>query len=106
MGQRYRAADFRRTTKPIRSIRCGSRCGKTRFPSADKATYPGFLEEFQGAAPGAKIYFTPQPLFFNVTTDWAVALQKMYAGQVSVDDGLDQLAANITQQLSDAGITN
>jgi multiple sugar transport system substrate-binding protein len=76
------------------------------FQSRLKATYPGFLEEFQGAAPGAKIYFTPQPLFFNVTTDWAAALQKMYAGQVSVDDGLDQLAANITQQLSDAGITN
>jgi multiple sugar transport system substrate-binding protein len=76
------------------------------FKTRLNATYPGFLEEFNGAAPGAKIYFTPQPLFFNVTTDWAAALQKMYAGQVSVDDGLDQLATNIASQLSDAGITN
>jgi multiple sugar transport system substrate-binding protein len=76
------------------------------FKTRLNATYPGFLDEFNGAAPGAKIYFTPQPLFFNLTTDWAAALQKMYAGQIPVDEGLDQLANNITSQLSDAGISN
>jgi multiple sugar transport system substrate-binding protein len=75
---------------------------KTRLTTA----YPGFLEQFDGAAPGAKIYFTPQPLFFNLTTDWAAALQEMYSGQIPVDEGLDKLAANITSQLQDAGISN
>lgn len=68
--------------------------------------YPGFLDQFAKSSPGAKIYFTPQPLFFNVTTNWAAALQKMYSKQVSVEDGLDQLANDIKTQLSSAGITD
>ena len=68
--------------------------------------YAGYLEQYKESAPGSKIYFTPQPLFFNLTTDWAAALQKMYANQVPVDEGLDQLAANIQRQLRDAGIAD
>jgi multiple sugar transport system substrate-binding protein len=70
------------------------------------ATYPGYLEQYQASAAGSKIYFTPQPLFFNLTTDWAAALQKMYAKEIPVDEGLDQLAANVQSQLKDAGITD
>ena len=66
--------------------------------------YPGYLEQYEASAPGAKIYFTPQPLFFNLTTDWAAALQKMVAKEVPVDEGLDQLAQNIDAQLKRAGI--
>ena len=66
--------------------------------------YAGYLEQYTASAPGSKIYFTPQPLFFNLTTDWAASLQKMYANQVSVDEGLDQLAERVMSQLSDAGI--
>jgi multiple sugar transport system substrate-binding protein len=43
-------------------------------------------------------------LFFDVTTQWAEALQKMVAKEVPVDDGLDQLAASIDKQLKDAGL--
>lgn len=67
-------------------------------------SYPGYLEQHDASAPGAKIYFTPQPLFFDVTTQWAEALQKMVANEVPVDEALDQLAASIDSQLKDAGL--
>jgi len=66
--------------------------------------FAGYLEQYKASAPGSKIYFTPQPLFFNLTTDWAASLQKMYAKEVGVDEGLDQLAENVMKQLTDAGI--
>ena len=86
---------------PTRQVVWDNQDFKTRMQS-----YPGFLDQFAASSPGAKIYFTPQPLFFNVTTNWAAALQKMYSNQVSVEDGLDQLAADIKSQLSNAGITD
>jgi multiple sugar transport system substrate-binding protein len=66
--------------------------------------YPGYLNEYTETAPKAKIYFTPQPLFFNLTTDWAAALQQMVAKQIPVDEGLDKLAENINRQLKSAGL--
>lgn len=66
--------------------------------------YPGYLEQYKASAPGAKIYFTPQPLFFNLTTEWAASLQKMVANEVPVDDGLDQLALSVNRQLKQAGL--
>jgi multiple sugar transport system substrate-binding protein len=66
--------------------------------------YSGYLEQYKASAPGSKIYFTPQPLFFNLTTEWAASLQKMYANEVPVDEGLDKLAESVTAQLKDAGI--
>ncbi len=67
-------------------------------------SYPGYLHQHDVSAPGAKIYFTPQPLFFDLTTQWAETLQKMVAKEVPVDEGLDNLAANIDKQLKDAGL--
>lgn len=67
-------------------------------------SYPGYLEQYEASAPGSKIYFTPQPLFFNLTTDWASSLQQMVAGDLPVDEGLDQLASNIDRQLKQAGL--
>ncbi|GGD86935.1 ABC transporter substrate-binding protein [Aureimonas endophytica] len=64
----------------------------------------GYLEQFRQSAPGAKIYFTPQPLFFDMTTEWASTLQRMVANEVPVDEGLDQLAASIDGQLQSAGL--
>jgi multiple sugar transport system substrate-binding protein len=76
------------------------------FQARLKATYPGYLEQYQASAAGSKIYFTPQPLFFNLTTEWAASLQKMYGKEVGVDEGLDQLAASVMGQLRDAGIVD
>jgi multiple sugar transport system substrate-binding protein len=67
-------------------------------------SYPGYMNQYEKTSPEAKIYFTPQPLFFNVTTDWAAALQRMVAKQVPVDEGLDKLAASINRQMHQAGI--
>lgn len=66
--------------------------------------YPGYLEQYSESAPHSRIYFTPQPLFFNVTTDWAAALQRMVAKEIPVDEGLDQLAQNIDGQMQAAGL--
>ena len=67
-------------------------------------SYNGYLAQHDASAPGAKIYFTAQPLFFDVTTEWSEALQKMVAKEVPVDEGLDKLAASIDRQLKDAGL--
>ena len=48
---------------------------------------PAIVEQHDVSAPGAKIYFTAQPLFFDLTTEWAASLQKMVAKEVSVDEG-------------------
>ena len=68
-------------------------------------SYPGYIEQFKVSAPGSQIYFTPQPLFFDLTTEWAATLQKMVANEVPVDEGLDQLAESIDGQLEEAGLS-
>lgn len=67
-------------------------------------SYPGYLAQFEASAPGSKIYFTAQPLFEAVTTQWAATLQQMVAKEVPVDEGLDQLAASVDEQLKQAGL--
>lgn len=67
-------------------------------------SYPGYVEMHDVSAPGAKIHFTAQPLFFDLTTEWAATLQKMVANEVPVDEGLDQLAQSVDSQLKDAGL--
>jgi len=74
------------------------------FKTKLEKSYSGYFDQLTASSPGAQIYFTPQPLFFDVTTLWAETLQKMVAKEVPVDDGLDQLAAAINKQLSDAGL--
>jgi len=67
-------------------------------------SYPGYLNQHDTSAPGAKIYFTAQPLFFDLTTLWAETLQKMVAKEVQVDEGLDSMAAEIDKKLVEAGL--
>ena len=74
------------------------------FADRIASSYPGYLEQYQASAPGSRIYFTPQPLFFNLTTEWASMLQQMVAGQVPVDEGLDQLAESVNRQLRSIGL--
>jgi multiple sugar transport system substrate-binding protein len=50
-----------------------------------------------------RIHFTPQPLFFQTTTEWAQALQDIYAG-ADAQQRLDELVDSLTAQLQDAGI--
>jgi multiple sugar transport system substrate-binding protein len=64
-----------------------------------------YLETFAAISKGdAKIQFTPQPLFFETTTEWAATLQDIYAGTVTVEDGLNKLVDKLTVMLKQAGI--
>ena len=85
---------------PVRASVAADDTFKTRL----NKSYPGYVDQLAASAPGAKIYFTPQPLFFDVTTEWAETLQKMVAKEVPVDEALDKLAASIDKQLKDAGL--
>ena len=67
-------------------------------------SYPGYVEMHDVSAPGASIKFTAQPLFFDLTTEWAATLQQMVAREVPVDEGLDRLAESVNAQLEDAGL--
>ena len=67
-------------------------------------SYSGYVDMHDLSAPGAKIHFTAQPLFFDLTTEWAATLQKMVANEVPVDEGLDQLAQSVDRQLKESGL--
>jgi len=85
---------------PVRQSVWGDDAFRTRLDES----YPGYVEMHDVSAPGAKIHFTAQPLFFDLTTEWAASMQKMVAGEVPVDEGLDQLAASVDRQLKDSGL--
>ena len=74
------------------------------FKARLEKTYPGYLKQYQDSIDGARIYFTPQQLFPEFTTEWAAMLQQMYGGQVPVDEGLDKLAQTLTKKLRDVGL--
>jgi multiple sugar transport system substrate-binding protein len=74
------------------------------FRSRLDASYTGYVAQHDASAPGATIYFTAQPLFFDLTTEWAATLQQMVANQVPVDEGLDKLADSVNRQLKEAGL--
>lgn len=74
------------------------------FRNKIATSYPGYVEMHDVSAPGASIKFTPQPLFFDLTTEWAATLQQMVARQVPVDEGLDMLAESVNRQLAEAGL--
>jgi multiple sugar transport system substrate-binding protein len=50
-----------------------------------------------------RIQFTPSPIFFETTTEWAQALQDIYAGE-DAQERLDSLVESLTEQLQDYGI--
>jgi multiple sugar transport system substrate-binding protein len=71
---------------------------------AKMAEQTNYLETFNTIVENdAKIQFTPQPLFFETTTEWAQALQDIYAG-ADTQERLDQLVESLTIQLQDEGI--
>lgn len=71
---------------------------------AKMAQQTNYLETFNTIMSNdAKIQFTPQPLFFETTTEWAQALQEIYAG-ADTQTRLDELVESLTIQLQDAGV--
>ena len=74
------------------------------FQARLEKSYPGYLNQFQKSIGQSRIYFTPQQLFPEFTTDWAAMLQQMYAKQIPIDEGLDKLAAGLEGKLREVGI--
>jgi multiple sugar transport system substrate-binding protein len=74
------------------------------FQARLEKSYPGYLNQFQKSIGQSRIYFTPQQLFPEFTTDWAAMLQQMYANQIPVDEGLDKLAQSFEGKLREVGI--
>jgi len=62
----------------------------------------GFAQAFADSVDGTYIQFTPQPHFFETTTEWAAALQDIVAGKYpSVQAGLDKLKIKMDKIVSD-----
>jgi multiple sugar transport system substrate-binding protein len=75
--------------------------------------HTNYVDSFNTVMAGdARIQFTPQPLFFETTTEWAAALQDIYAaaddsGDVEtefVQQRLDELVEEISALLEEAGV--
>ncbi len=64
--------------------------------------FPGYYETFQKIIPNCKVYFTPQPMFFETTTEWAATLQEIYNG-ADTKEALDKLAKKLKRTLRRAG---
>lgn len=64
--------------------------------------YTDYYTTFQEIIPNCRVYFTPQPLFFETTTEWAAALQEIYNGR-ETQEALNTLAENLKVLLKEAG---
>ncbi len=76
----------------------------TEFTEGRLSKYPGYFDQYKASIDGARIYFTPQQLFPEFTTDWASMLQQIYANEIPADEGLDKLAAELTKKLRNVGL--
>lgn len=82
---------------------------KSVFESADfvsvLAKSEGYGQAFKDSVAGTTIQFTPQPHFFETTTEWAATLQDIVAGKYpSVKAGLDQLKVKMDKIVSDISV--
>ena len=68
------------------------------------STHTNFYDTFQQIIPGCSIQFTPQPLFFETTTEWASTLQDIYYQKDSTQSALDKLVQKIKRMLLQKGI--
>jgi multiple sugar transport system substrate-binding protein len=65
----------------------------------------GYLEALAADLPYATIYFTPQPYFFETTTEWAATLQDLVGGQLtSTADAMKQLKQKLDRVVEDIEI--
>lgn len=63
-----------------------------------------YLPQFRSAIAGARIGFTPNPLFAECANEWAAALQSMCRRRSPIDETLDELAATLDRRLRAAGV--
>ncbi len=66
---------------------------------------PGYIDAFNATIDDTTILFTPQPYFFETTTEWAATLQDIVAGKYdSVQEGLDALKEKMDTAVQDIAI--
>lgn len=67
---------------------------------------PGYIDAFKATINDTTILFTPQPYFFETTTDWAATLQDIVAGKyASVQAGMDDLKGKMDKAVQDIDIS-
>lgn len=64
------------------------------------AKLDGYNETFKAVIDNTSINFTPQPEFFNTTTEWAAALQDIVTGKATAEDRMKQLTDKINKIVS------
>lgn len=64
--------------------------------------FPGYYDTFQAIIANCKVYFTPQPVFFKTTTEWAAALHEIYNGE-DTQKTLDALVKKIEKTIQREG---
>jgi multiple sugar transport system substrate-binding protein len=69
----------------------------------DKAE--GYAQAFKETIDGTTIQFTPQPHFFETTTEWAATLQDIVAGKYkSTQEGMDALKKKMDKAVEDVEV--
>lgn len=59
----------------------------------------GYRKTFESVIDHSTIKFTPQPEFFNITTEWAAALQDIVIGSTSAEERLNQLEKDANMRI-------
>jgi multiple sugar transport system substrate-binding protein len=60
--------------------------------------HSGYYAAFQAVLPNSRIQFTPQPYFFETTTQWAAALQRLVTGRDQPEKVMRDLAERISRR--------
>lgn len=70
------------------------------------AKQEGYIETYEKTIESTTILFTPQPYFFETTTEWAATLQDIVAGQYgSVQEGMDALKAKMDKAVEEIDLS-
>ena len=68
--------------------------------------HEGYIEAYEATIENTTILFTPQPYFFETTTEWAATLQDIVAGQYSsTEEGLNQLKEKMDRAVEDIDLS-
>lgn len=62
--------------------------------------FDGYAATFDKIIGNTSIKFTPQPEFFNTTTEWSAALQDIVTGKSDTESRMKQLAKDINERVS------
>ena len=94
--QFYSVTDWKSVDPPRKSV-----FDDPKF-QAVVAEMDGYIDTFNKTVPGTTILFTPNPYFFQLTTEWAAALQDIVAGRyATTQEGMDALKETMDIALED-----